>query len=58
MARPTQAPAPTRETGPRVNHEINVPRVRLIDERGEMIGVVTRNDAIARALEAGLDLVE
>jgi translation initiation factor IF-3 len=32
--------------------------VRLVDERGEMIGVVNRQDAIARAVEAGLDLVE
>ena len=49
--------APTRD-GPRVNQEINSPRVRLVDERGEMVGVVNRNDAIARAMEAGLDLVE
>jgi len=32
--------------------------VRLVDERGQMIGVVPRSDAIARAVEAGLDLVE
>jgi translation initiation factor IF-3 len=49
--------APTRE-GPRVNQEINSPRVRLVDERGQMVGVVNRNDAITRAMEAGLDLVE
>ncbi len=35
-----------------------MPRVRLVDERGEMIGVVTRNEALQRASEAGLDLVE
>jgi translation initiation factor IF-3 len=35
-----------------------VPRVRLVDERGEMVGVVTRNEALQRAGEAGLDLVE
>jgi translation initiation factor IF-3 len=35
-----------------------VARVRLVDERGEMIGVVTRNEALERATEAGLDLVE
>jgi translation initiation factor IF-3 len=35
-----------------------VPRVRLVDERGEMIGVVTRSEALTRATEAGLDLVE
>jgi translation initiation factor IF-3 len=48
---------PSRD-GPRVNQEIMVPRVRLVDERGEMIGVVTRNEALQRATEAGLDLVE
>jgi translation initiation factor IF-3 len=32
--------------------------VRLVDERGEMIGVVPRNEALTRAAEAGLDLVE
>jgi translation initiation factor IF-3 len=53
---PTPA-APTRD-GPRVNQEILVPRVRLVDERGEMVGVVTRNEALQRATEAGLDLVE
>jgi translation initiation factor IF-3 len=48
---------PTR-SGPRVNEEIGVPRVRLIDARGNMIGVVPRNEALERAAEAGLDLVE
>jgi translation initiation factor IF-3 len=48
---------PTR-SGPRVNEEIGVPRVRLIDARGNMIGVVSRNEALERAVEAGLDLVE
>jgi translation initiation factor IF-3 len=48
---------PTRD-GPRINEEINSVKVRLVDERGEMIGVVSRTDALARASEAGLDLVE
>lgn len=33
-------------------------RLRLIDENGEMIGVVTIREALRRAEEAGLDLVE
>lgn len=37
---------------------INVLQVRLIDEGGEMIGVLSRNDALNRALDVGLDLVE
>ncbi len=52
-----QPAAPSRD-GPRVNQEINALKVRLIDERGEMIGVVSRNDALVKAGEAGLDLVE
>ena len=49
--------SPSRD-GPRINHEIAALKVRLVDERGEMVGVVNRQDAIARAAEAGLDLVE
>src|SRR5947199_4248425 len=48
---------PTRE-GPRVNEEIGVQRVRLVNERGDMVGVVPRGDALAMAADAGLDLVE
>ncbi len=48
---------PTRE-GPRINEEISVIRVRLVDERGGMVGVVGRNEALTMAAEAGLDLVE
>jgi translation initiation factor IF-3 len=33
-------------------------RVRLVDERGEMVGIVGRNEALQMAAEAGLDLVE
>jgi len=35
-----------------------VPEVRLIIDTGENIGVVSIEDALARALDAGLDLVE
>ncbi|KXV63254.1 translation initiation factor IF-3 [Gluconobacter oxydans] len=49
--------APTRE-GPRVNEEIRVPQVRLIDEDGEMQGVMTTRDALMRAFSVGLDLLE
>jgi translation initiation factor IF-3 len=49
--------SPSRD-GPRINQEIAALKVRLVDERGEMVGVVNRQDAIARAAEAGLDLVE
>ncbi|MCB1557530.1 MAG: translation initiation factor IF-3 [Alphaproteobacteria bacterium] len=44
--------------GPRVNEDIRLERLRLVDENGEMIGVVTAREAMRRAEEAGLDLVE
>ena len=51
------AQLPTRD-GPRVNEDIRVPQVRLIDQNGEMIGVVTARDALLRAYEVGMDLLE
>ncbi|WP_439579502.1 translation initiation factor IF-3 [Elioraea sp.] len=48
---------PTRE-GPRVNEDIRIPQVRLIGADGEMIGVLPTRDALWRAREVGLDLVE
>lgn len=44
--------------GPRVNEQIRVPKIRLIDENGEMVGVVTVQEGMRRADAAGLDLVE
>jgi len=37
---------------------IRVPNVRLIDEEGEQVGVVSTDDARERAADAGMDLVE
>ncbi|RMF89222.1 MAG: translation initiation factor IF-3 [Planctomycetota bacterium] len=42
----------------RVNEKIRVPEVRLISEDGQQLGVVRREEALARARDAGLDLVE
>jgi translation initiation factor IF-3 len=42
----------------RVNRQIRVPEVRLIDEDGEQQGVVDTKDAMHRADDVGLDLVE
>ena len=42
----------------RKNQEIRVPRVRVIGADGEMVGVLSRDQAISLAEEAGLDLVE
>jgi len=50
--------APGAQDGPRVNERITSLKVRLVDENGEMVGVVTRDVALQRAIDAGLDLVE
>jgi translation initiation factor IF-3 len=49
---------PESSFGPRINDRIRITPVRLIDENGEMVGVVETDDARRRAMEAGLDLVE
>ena len=54
---PAAQQAPARE-GPRINDEIRVPQVRLIDDAGEMIGVMSAREALIRAYDVGLDLVE
>ena len=50
--------APSSRDGPRVNFEINVPNVRLVGEDGEMMGVMPTRQAMMKAEEVGLDLVE
>lgn len=44
--------------GPRINELITAKKVRLVDGEGSMVGVVDIDEAIARAREAELDLVE
>jgi translation initiation factor IF-3 len=51
-------PTPPSKDGPRVNEDIDVPKVRLIGAGGEQIGVVTVSEATVYADQAGLDLVE
>jgi translation initiation factor IF-3 len=48
---------PERDTT-RINERIRVPEVRLIDENGEQVGVVPTAEALERAQERDLDLVE
>lgn len=45
-------------TGPRTNHRIRVPEVRVVGPEGEMLGVMTTQDALRLAREKELDLVE
>lgn len=49
-------PAPM--TGPRYDEFISVPKVRVIDQDGENLGVLYTREAVAIAQEAGLNLVE
>ncbi|HSU05768.1 MAG TPA: translation initiation factor IF-3 [Acetobacteraceae bacterium] len=51
-------PAPPTRDGPRVNEEIRSTQVRLIDQDGEMQGVMSVRDAQQRAYSVGLDLLE
>jgi translation initiation factor IF-3 len=51
-------PEPSKQDGPRINDAIASRDVQLIDENGENLGTIPKRDAIARAEEAGLDLVE
>jgi translation initiation factor IF-3 len=48
---------PERDTT-RINERIRVPEVRLIDENGEQVGIIPTADALERARERDLDLVE
>jgi translation initiation factor IF-3 len=54
--RPMAPPVPL--NGPRFNEFIQSPKVRVIDENGENLGVMYTREAMEQAAEAGLDLVE
>ena len=53
-----RATAPAPKDGPRINDDIRVREVHLIDKDGANRGNVTISEALAIAQEAGLDLVE
>ncbi len=44
--------------GPRVNELIDAPEIRVVDADGEMVGILSVEEGIELAYEAGLDLVE
>jgi len=50
--------APPVKTGPRYNEMISAPKVRVIDDEGENLGILYTREAIEQAFELGLDLVE
>ena len=41
-----------------MNENITYPQVRVIDQEGEQLGILTSAEALAKAQAAGLDLVE
>lgn len=51
-------PQPAAKDGPRVNSDIDTPKVRVVDPEGAMLGVHSTDDALAIAQDFGLDLVE
>ena len=53
-----KAAQPVQKDGPRINEEIRVSEVQLIDQNGSNRGTVLIQDALALSQEAGLDLVE
>ena len=44
--------------GPAINDRINAKSVRVISEKGEMVGVLETREAIKMAFDQGLDLVQ
>src|ERR1700749_1343822 len=50
--------APPPKGGQRINEDIRVPRVLLIDHNGEKQGIMPTSSALEAAEEVGLDLVE
>lgn len=49
---------PQKQDEHRINEQIRVPQIRLIDENGEQAGIVPTARALQRAIDVGLDLVE
>lgn len=50
--------APPVKSGPRYDQFIQVPKVRVIDDEGENLGVMFTREAVEQAQEKGLNLVE
>ena len=48
----------TKAKGPRINNRITSQEVQVIARDGENLGILNLNDAINRARDVGLDLIE
>jgi len=42
----------------RINYQIQSPQIRLLDEKGNQIGIVSKLEALQKAKELGVDIVE
>ena len=42
----------------RINHQIKAPEIRVITEDGQNLGIMSASDALKKAQEMGLDLIE
>lgn len=51
-------PKPQVQQGPRINEQIRISPLRVIDDAGNMLGVITRDQALEAARSRDLDLVE
>ena len=56
--RPDSRRPVTQDRGPRINHQIRIRQIRVIDDEGKQLGVLETADALALAAHKGLDLVE
>jgi len=58
--RPRRFVRPERPAEPqtRINEAIRAPRLRVVDEKGEQLGIKTREEALSLAADRDLDLVE
>jgi len=48
----------TKPRGPRSNNRITSPEVQVITNDGENLGIISINEAVSRAKNEGLDLIE
>ena len=48
----------TKPKGPKVNNRITSPEVQVISSEGDNLGILNTNEAISKAKEQGLDLIE
>ena len=55
MAKTRSAAAPSKE---RINEQIRAPQVRVVGADGDQLGILSVDEALSAAREAGLDLVE